>query len=569
MKFRIASLLSLLPSISFFHSSALSMQDEGDKRSYISSKRSEDSSTKMELSEEEIGTFAVTYTALRKSGNTASDQELVAYILDKKWDQLTLEERDCVVAKVSGKPSTKMGLSGEEIGTLTTTYTAIRKTGNIASDRELVAYILDKKWGWLTPEEQERVVAKVSGKPYEEVKDTAKLPAVISAEQDATSTIAGDIEAAKKGNISPLLERLKQVDTQISKYTTLGDKDFVRAYLGQKKRLEAVLERVNPKHPHHFSLNTLAKGLAEGQERITSLERIQKYEKTVPEYFRQMLPLTIKEFQSKGDSRPVRAIVQGLFFDNDYGDTWNNLGEEGQDYLVAQISGKPTVKVAEREIEEAKTKVAITTKPKLPAILSKDIRPSRERFSYQGKNFSEYNVYMAGNNCGLNALDVLRKDAISSLGEHRKELPGDLPTYLDESKEEGANFDHMLLPYVGRFLLGANINVLQKPEEGKILVPTMMAFLPEYLPPDPALPTLNFLWEGQHYRILVLEEETEAVDLLRDYAKTKEYLAFEAEKLVQVDESDGAYAKATNMQFLNDGKGGWLKSYVDWLKSQK
>lgn len=42
------------------------------------------------------------------------------------------------------------------------TYTAIRKSGNNAPDEELVAYILGKQWGQLTPEEQKQVVSMVT-----------------------------------------------------------------------------------------------------------------------------------------------------------------------------------------------------------------------------------------------------------------------------------------------------------------------------------------------------------------------------------------------------------------------
>jgi hypothetical protein len=50
-------------------------------------------------------------------------------------------------------------------------YKAIRKSGNTASDEELVAYLLKiptEKWVDIRPENQKWVVAKVTGKPYEE-----------------------------------------------------------------------------------------------------------------------------------------------------------------------------------------------------------------------------------------------------------------------------------------------------------------------------------------------------------------------------------------------------------------
>ncbi|MBS0272334.1 MAG: hypothetical protein JSR85_06770 [Proteobacteria bacterium] len=595
MKFRIGALLSFLSGIAFFSAPAVSMKNEeverGEKipslkvKTHITRGKS---SLKEFLGKQDYPDAFIKIKA--GLSPTVPDEEIVNFLMTSNrylgWDTVDPHTKGWVVSKITKEAKRKdleNFLSKQDYsGAFRST-----KANTTASDEEIVNFLMtsNKYPGWDTVDLNTKrwVVAEVTGKPYHEIKALVKV----------ASTITDDIEAAKRGNPSSILERVKQTDKQIAAYITIGDKRLAEAYSAQKRKLEAILERLNPKHPSHFSLKILAKGLVKGQETIADLEkgpgapvktvfegereekkadpllaRIQQYERTVPEYFRLSLVPTIKLAQDGGDGRPVRVILKAIFNDNGQGEAWDNLGEEGQAYLVAQISGKPIVKSLAAK-KEVGTKTAITVKPKLPPIPSKDFRPGRERFNYQGKNFSEYNVYMAGNNCGLNALDVHRKDAISSLEEYRKELSGDLPLYLNESKTEGANFDHMLLPYVGRFLLGANINVLQKPEEGKILVPTMMAFLPEYLPPDPKLPTLNLLWEGQHYRILVPEGKSEEVDLLREYAKTKEYLAFTAEDLVQRDESDRAYAEATNMQFLNDRKGGWLKSYVDWLKARK
>ncbi len=173
---------------------------------------------------------------------------------------------------------------------------------------------------------------------------------------------------------------------------------------------------------------------------------------------------------------------------------------------------------------------------------------------------------MAGNNCALNALDTLRKDAIRILEQNKNELgKGELLKFINESRGEGENFYAALLPYIGRYLLGANVNVFQEGENQ--LWSIFHPWSPEYLAPDPTLPTLNLLWEGVHFYILVPEENSEEVNLLRDYAKIKESLAYQAEDLLGGDFTNEDYARATNMQFLNNGLGGWLIDYIKWVKS--
>lgn len=217
-----------------------------------------------------------------------------------------------------------------------------------------------------------------------------------------------------------------------------------------------------------------------------------------------------------------------------------------------------------KDTQRPKTSPVTVKKPTLFVdIPDGDYRPGRGKFIFEGKNFSEYNVYMANNNCGLNALDITREEAMQTLARSNA-LKGNLLRYLRDSGQEGTNFDAVLLPYVGRYCLGANVNVLQRGYRNA-LVPTTAEGLEGYLAPDSDLPTINLLWEGQHYRILIPEEHTEEANLLRDYARAKEHLAFQADNLIRQHYSDENYARATNMQFL----GGWLKDYVNWVEAAR
>ena len=282
----------------------------------------------------------------------------------------------------------------------------------------------------------------------------------------------------------------------------------------------------------------------------------------------------MKKLQLGGDLRSTEAIIKD-FFDNSLVNAklWNELSLGGKNYLIDLCEGKENKDIIFENINISKNEksnpyVSIISKPKLPNISNKDYRPGRKKLAHnQTKQmFSEYNVYMAGNNCALNALDTLRKDAIRILEQNKNELgKGELLKFINESRGEGENFYAALLPYIGRYLLGANVNVFQEGENQ--LWSIFHPWSPEYLAPDPTLPTLNLLWEGVHFHILVPEENSEEVNLLRDYAKIKESLAYQAEDLLGGDFTNEDYARATNMQFLNNGLGGWLIDYIKWVKS--
>ncbi len=208
-------------------------------------------------------------------------------------------------------------------------------------------------------------------------------------------------------------------------------------------------------------------------------------------------------------------------------------------------------------------------------ILKEDREVKRAQIQSEGQNYFIYNVSTFNMNCGFNTLDTTREEVQQKLKALRGKL-GNNNAELERVWNQGATIDGIILPYIGHYVLDANVRVfLIGPEE--FGVRTM------FLDVDPQKlglykqdrPTINVLNDGQgHFQILVSTEKNERNEILRTYGRQKEDLQIggdqRAQQLfnLQGEAFQKTYADITHSQFLNEGKGGWLKSYVDWLKNK-
>ncbi|MBS0272551.1 MAG: hypothetical protein JSR85_07900 [Proteobacteria bacterium] len=287
MKFRISSLLCLLSGISLLSHPAASMRadDELETAGLLPSKSKKDLTTKKSHLKDFLRKkdYPDAFKSLRKNlPETCPDEEIVDFLMTSnaypEWDKVDLENKTWVVSKIikaAKRQDLESFLSQKDYPDA---FKSLRKNlPETCPDEEIVDFLMTSnaypQWDEVDPEDKKWVVAKVTGKPYDEVKDTAKSTVAIDSEKGSTSTIEEDIEVAVKGNLGPVRERLKQVEAQISKYTALGADDFVAAYAAQKHQLDSVLKRLDPKHSLHFSLKLLAKRFQEKQEKIVGLEK--------------------------------------------------------------------------------------------------------------------------------------------------------------------------------------------------------------------------------------------------------------------------------------------------------
>lgn len=117
--------------------------------------RSESPSLPPEL---DLDGLVASYDAIRPS-NGASDEDLIGYLAGKSWSTDAREQAD-LIARVKAK-STLPSTSGEEIAfkSLVANYDATRPS-NSASDQDLIAYLAGKLWT-ANPDEQADLIARV------------------------------------------------------------------------------------------------------------------------------------------------------------------------------------------------------------------------------------------------------------------------------------------------------------------------------------------------------------------------------------------------------------------------
>lgn len=216
-------------------------------------------------------------------------------------------------------------------------------------------------------------------------------------------------------------------------------------------------------------------------------------------------------------------------------------------------------------IEEKEVKYA--KKPEIPKILemknfSQDNLSNRKK-SYAGREFYRYNVSGIGQNCGFNALDVPREVALKNkkVTEALKQVFYINPfshqhiSELDAIEKENSPITGLNLCFIGRYCLGARVQLIISPQDEINSPPIDDGKINE-------LPNLYFYNSGAHYEILVPVEDSEENILLRSYALMKENLSNLPFNEIKKHEFE-------KKQFTNNGNGGWLKSYVDWVKFKR
>ena len=210
-------------------------------------------------------------------------------------------------------------------------------------------------------------------------------------------------------------------------------------------------------------------------------------------------------------------------------------------------------------IEEKEVKYA-----KKPEILEMKNFPQdnliNRKKSYAGRDFYRYNVSGIGQNCGFNALDVPREFALKNKKVRKalKEMfyidpfSNQRISELEAIEKKNTPITGLNLCFIGRYCLGARLQLIVAPNNQINSPPIDDGKTNE-------LPNLYFYNSGAHYEILVPVEPSEENILLRSYALMKEnlsHLPFNESKKYEFEKK----------QFTNNGNGGWLKSYVDWVK---
>ncbi len=166
MKFRIASLLSLLSGMAFINSPSLSMTFEEKAPSYVPSKPKEVLTVEQNSFEELIRVKSVvsSYVYVRKLGNAASAEELIGFLFGEAWQEISSEHKSWIVSRITSEVK-RLELDGLEKlirkNNVPNTYLFLRKSGNQASKEDLVGHILRESWEGISTENQSWVVARV------------------------------------------------------------------------------------------------------------------------------------------------------------------------------------------------------------------------------------------------------------------------------------------------------------------------------------------------------------------------------------------------------------------------
>jgi hypothetical protein len=212
------------------------------------------------------------------------------------------------------------------------------------------------------------------------------------------------------------------------------------------------------------------------------------------------------------------------------------------------------------ENDDIKEVIPYAQKPlidRLPQDVNEQKRPE---IVLSGKKFRRYNVSGLGQNCGLNVQDIPRgvaqknENVIKKLTEYG---------YLN-NLTRGLPIQGQAVCIIGQYVLGANIVVYAEDENGREIPGTSSEALgiSEY-----DLPTLYVYHANGHYQILVPAEDNEENNLLRAYGRVKEDLNKNLPENIPYNMQE--INKLISTQFLNNGNGGWLKSYVDWVKYKR
>lgn len=170
MKFQVASFLVFLSSVSFFHSSAWSMDDRLEDVAFPHAPlKPSAEDTIAEIEALPVDALISQYRSLRRSGNNAPASELVDFLVSTKhseiWSKFSIAVQEKVVAGISSKAQ-RLDLE-KLVGELdiVNKYRAVRPR-NEASDEELVMYLLglQSTWGDIISENRAWVISQVTSK---------------------------------------------------------------------------------------------------------------------------------------------------------------------------------------------------------------------------------------------------------------------------------------------------------------------------------------------------------------------------------------------------------------------
>lgn len=225
----------------------------------------------------------------------------------------------------------------------------------------------------------------------------------------------------------------------------------------------------------------------------------------------------------------------------------------------------------------------------LPLVPDDDREKKRSIVFFEGEHFMVYDVSGFNANCAFNITDFPREKVI-------KELK--VPEHLLEEVfyiKAGKSISPLLLPHIGQQMLKANVRVLTGTAEFGVIVDAFDE--KEYASvKQNGCPTFYVLNNGSaHFQILIPIKNSMEYRLFRRYTRKKEDLRREgiqrldtpiesiagnaADSLDDIMFPDlqaaireslqipDLYDRLTTLQYLNGGQGGWLQSYVVWVKS--
>jgi hypothetical protein len=297
------------------------------------------------------------------------------------------------------------------------------------------------------------------------------------------------------------------------------------------------------------------------------------------------LSLVVSNIKKKDSIRPAGDIIKNYLESFVRLGSWEKLSLEGQKYLVSLCDPEKKKEIVFEPIrkniieERFDPRNQIHVKPQIDPLPNDFREQNREVVSFENEKFYVYNVSTVQVNCGYFTLDTTREKAREVLrGQTFNKRLKEPYCYMDiDSKfQRELQYDAIhaeSLCIIGRYVVGANIRVFGRNENNKLyhVVSTERLGIG-----DPNLPTINILNENIHYKILVPTDNTEENNLLRAYGREKEDLELkdrETEKRLAYIEDNNTYEKEYekwgNSHFLNNKKGGVLKSYVEWVKSLK
>jgi hypothetical protein len=298
------------------------------------------------------------------------------------------------------------------------------------------------------------------------------------------------------------------------------------------------------------------------------------------------LSLAVSNIRRKDSIRPAGEIIKNYLENFVQVGIWEKLSLGGQKYLVSLCDPEKKKEIVFEPIrkniieERFDPRNQIHVKPQINPFPNDYREQNREVLSYENEEFLVYNVSTVQVNCGYFTLDTTREKA-------REVLQDKKFNYLRKGDFSFINFDEQLqrqlqydairaesLCIIGRYVVGVNIRVFGKKNHNNklnLLMSTQALGIE-----DPNLPTINILNENVHYKILVPTDNTEENNLLRDYGRKKEDLELKDKeienRLAYIEDNnvyEREYEKWGKSHFLNNEQGGWLKSYVEWVKSRK